>query len=79
VNHILIFGKKDLFRKENKMESISFYNFDLTSGSSIQAEALFDIFDDLASLRAGKKTSTVNPVERSNRLGNVNTNKKGYP
>lgn len=32
------------------MNTTSFYNFDITTGSSIQAEALFDIFDELTSI-----------------------------
>ena len=32
------------------MASNNFYDFDITTGSSIQAGALFDIFDGLASI-----------------------------
>jgi hypothetical protein len=43
-----------------KMDSIGFYIFDITTGSAIQIEALFDIFDDLSSIQINKRPSTVN-------------------
>lgn len=61
------------------MNTIGFFDFDVTTGSAIQAEELFDIFDDLASLRTSKRSLTIRPVERSNQLGNMDTKRKGDP
>jgi hypothetical protein len=68
-----------LHSKEKKMNTIGFFDFDVTTGSAIQAEELFDIFDDLASLRTSKRSLTIRPVERSNQLGNMDTKRKGDP
>lgn len=61
------------------MATIEFYNFDITTGSAIQAEALFSIFDDLAGLVARKISSTNNLVNGENQLDSVIKNEKGYP
>ncbi|MHC1740155.1 MAG: hypothetical protein AB9897_03475 [Anaerolineaceae bacterium] len=61
------------------METIEFYNFDITSGSEIQAGALFDIFDDLASIVTSKRALGNQISGRSNQFDNRKSKKKGYP
>lgn len=57
------------------MEKVSFYNFDVTSGSGIQAGALFDIFDSLASIGIEKRSQIVVPTSRAQSImGDKKTN-----
>ena len=61
------------------MNTIGFYDFDVTAGSSIQAEALFNVFDDLTSIINGKRSSADHSGEHINLVINVKAQKKGYP
>lgn len=47
------------------MEVTSFYNFDVTTGSGIQAGALFDIFDSLVSIGRKTRSQVIDPTRRS--------------
>ena len=47
------------------MASNNIYDFDITTGSSIQAGALFDIFDGLASIGSRTRSQTVDPARKS--------------
>lgn len=61
------------------METTIFYDFDVTSGSGIQAEALFDIFDDLAAIVSSNRSFGSLTKERSNQIESRKSDKKGYP
>ncbi len=61
------------------MATIEFFNFDVTTGSAIQADALFSIFDDLAGLVARKMSTTNNLGKGESQLDSVIKNEKGYP
>ena len=60
------------------MDSISFYDFDVTTGSEIQANALFDIFDDL-SLLVSKRKRPINTPPKNHQTKCNNDNPKGFP
>lgn len=47
------------------MNITRYYDFDITTGSSIQAGALFDIFDDLTSIGKSKRTQVIDSVVES--------------
>lgn len=61
------------------MKEPFFYDFDVTSGSAIQAEALFDIFDDLSSIVKRKRMESKNIGYRKITLMNSSNRKKGFP
>ena len=60
------------------MDSISFYDFDVTTGSEIQANALFDILDDLSFL-VSKRRSPINNPPKNHQTTRNNDNPKGFP
>ena len=47
------------------MASNNFYDFDITTGSNIQAGALFDIFDGLASIGNRTRSHAVDLARKS--------------
>ncbi len=56
-----------------------FYNFDITTGSAIQAEALFDIFDDLSTITKRKRLVSVSIEDRKTKSMESSNHKKGFP
>lgn len=61
------------------MSGMSFYDFNLTSGSAIQAEALFDIFDALYTITKRKRLVSVSIEDRKTKSMESSNHKKGFP
>ena len=61
------------------MNNIGFYDFDITTGSAIQAGALFDIFDDLSSILKHKRLDSVSIEDRKMKYMEKLNHKKGFP
>jgi hypothetical protein len=61
------------------MGSKYFFNFDITSGSYVQAEALFDVFDVLSSIGKERKRPEFYPNEGERNIGKRLNNGSGDP
>ena len=61
------------------MATNNFYDFDITTGSSIQAGALFDIFDGLASIGSRTRSQAVDIARRPQSPMSVKSSNEGDP
>ena len=61
------------------MKTNNFYDFDITTGSSIQAEALFDIFDELTSIGNRIRSQSASATGIAKYSGRTESNHKEDP
>lgn len=61
------------------MRVTKFYDFELTTGSSIQAEALFDIFDELTSIGNRIRSHSASTTGIAKYSGRTESNHKEDP
>lgn len=61
------------------MKTNNFYDFDITTGSSIQAEALFDIFDELTSIGNRVRSHSASTTGIADYSGRTESNHKEDP
>jgi len=61
------------------MNTTGFYNFDVTTGSSIQTNALFDILDNLTSIGNKKRSYTDPALDSASNSGRTESNHNKDP